>query len=301
MPDLLVIAAENPVEHVIDKPIPALTFGPNFAITMHVVNLLVAGGLLIVTMLAAARAIGTGPASLGNERFVTKGCFAQFVEVIVEYLLNSVIKPQLGEKANRFAPLLLSLFFFILYNNLLGLIPLLDLQHLLGIHDPWLGGTATGNIAVTAALALITFVVIQVNGVRSLGLSNYLKHYMGGAPPMLAVIMVPVEIMGTFIKPFALAVRLFANMTAGHILLATLLMFVSLGLKNLGVIVGGGITIASVIASVPIMFLELFVAFLQAFIFTFLSTLFIAQLSHHHGDEHDEEHGHGHGHAAGAH
>lgn len=299
MLDLLVIASENPVEHVVDRPIPALTFGPGFALSMHVVNMIVAGGLLIVTMLAAARAIGTGPASEGNERYVTKGRFAQLVEVIVDYLMGNVIRPQLGDKAKTFAPLLLTLFFFILYNNLLGLVPLLDLQHLLGIHDAWLGGTATGNIAVTAALALITFVVIQVNGVRSLGLGNYLKHYMGGAPPALAVIMVPVEIMGTFIKPFALAVRLFANMTAGHILLATLLMFVTLGLKNLGVIVGGGITIASVAASVPIMFLELFVAFLQAFIFTFLSTLFIAQLSHHHGDDHGEEHGHGH--AAGAH
>lgn len=286
--NLLILASENPVEHVIDRPV-----GP---ITMHVVNMIVVAVLLVLTLGVAAKAIATGPSTMGNERYITKGRFAQLIEVFVAYLMENVVRPQLGEKANRFAPFLLTIFFFILYNNLLGLMPLMDLQHLLGLEHPVIGGTATGNIAVTAALALITFVVIQINGVRSLGLPTYLKHYLGGAPPLLAVIMVPVEIMGTFIKPFALAVRLFANMTAGHVLLATLLMFCTLGLKALGVVFGGGITVASVVASVPIMFLELFVAFLQAFIFMFLSTLFIAQLSHHHGDDHEHDHGH-----AGAH
>lgn len=290
MMSLLLLAADNPVEHVVDKPLPGLP------ITMHVMNMIVCAVLLVVTMMAAARAIGTGPESEGNERYVTKGRFGQLVEVFVEYLMGNVIRPQLGEKANTFAPFLLTMFFFILYNNLLGLIPLQDLQHLMGLHNSWIGGTATGNIAVTAALAVITFVVIQVNGIRSLGLPTYLKHYMGGAPPALAIIMIPVEIMGTFIKPFALAVRLFANMTAGHVLLATLLMFCTLGLKALGVVFGGGITVVSILASIPIMFLELFVAFLQAFIFMFLSTLFISQLSHHHHDEHEHDHAH-----AGAH
>lgn len=290
MMSLLLLAADNPVAHVVDKPIPGLP------ITMHVMNMIVCAVLLVVTMMLAANSIATGPESQGNERFITKGRFGQLVEVFVEYLMSNVIRPQLGEKANRFAPFLLTMFFFILYNNLLGLMPLQDLQHLLGLHTTYVGGTATGNIAVTAALALITFVVIQVNGIRSLGVPTYLKHYMGGAPPALAIIMVPVEIMGTFIKPFALAVRLFANMTAGHVLLATLLMFCTLGLSKLGAIFGGGITIVSILASVPIMFLELFVAFLQAFIFMFLSTLFIAQLSHHHHDEHEHEGAHAGGH-----
>lgn len=286
MLNLLLLAADNPVDHVVDRPV-----GP---ITMHVVNMIVVAVALVVTMLAAAKAIGTGPASMGNERFITKGRFAQLIEVVVIYLMDSVIRPQLGDKANKFAPYLLTAFFFILYNNLLGLMPLQDVQHLLGMHHPVIGGTATGNIAVTAALAIITFLIVQVNGFMSMGPKAFFSHFMGGAPAYLAVIMVPVEILGTFIKPFALAIRLFANMTAGHVLLATLLMFCGLGFAKLGVLGGGPITLVSVLVSVAIMFLELFVAFLQAFIFMFLSALFIAQLSHHHGhDEHaHDDHGH---------
>lgn len=281
MMSVLILASDNPVEHVIDRPV-----GP---ISMHVVNMVVVAVLLVLTLSAAAKAIATGPASLGNERYVTKGRFSQLIEVFVGYLMDSVIRPQLGEKANKFAPFLLTTFFFILYNNLLGLLPLQDVQHLLGLEHPVIGGTATGNIAVTAALAVVTFVVIQVNGVRTLGVRDYLKHYLGGAPVALAPIMVPVEIMGTIIKPFALAVRLFANMTAGHVLLATMLMFITLGLSRLGVIFGGGITVVAMIVSIPIMFLELFVAFLQAFIFMFLSAVFIGMLSHAHHDEHEGE------------
>jgi F-type H+-transporting ATPase subunit a len=287
MLDLLILAASNPIEHVVDKPILG---GP---ITMHVVNMVVVAVLLIVTMIAAANAIATGPATQGNERYVTKGRFAQLIEVVVLYLLDNVIRPQLGEKANTFAPYLLTAFFFILFNNLMGLIPLQDIQHLMGIHHPFIGGTATGNIAVTAALAIVTFIIVQVNGIRSLGMGEYLKHYLGGAPTFLAPIMIPVEILGTFIKPFALAIRLFANMTAGHVLLATLLMFCGLGFAKMGAVGGVPITLVSIVASVAIMFLELFVAFLQAFIFMFLSTLFIAALSHHHHDDHAHD-GHGH-------
>lgn len=294
MLDLLILAAANPIEHVVDKPVFG---GP---LTMHVVNMIVVGVLLIVTMLAAASAISTGPASQGNERYITKGRFPQLIEVIVLYLMDNVIRPQLGEKANAFAPYLLSAFFFILYNNIMGLVPFQDIQHLMGMHESILGGTATGNIAVTAALAIVTFIIVQVNGIRSLGVGEYLKHFLGGAPLFLAPIMIPVEILGTFIKPFALAIRLFANMTAGHVLLATLLMFCGLGFANLGALGGVPITLVSIVASVAIMFLELFVAFLQAFIFMFLSTLFIAALSHHHHDDHEHAHagdGHGAGHA----
>jgi len=293
MLDLLILAAANPIEHVVDKPVFG---GP---LTMHIVNMIVVAVLLIVTMLAAASAISTGPVSQGNERYITKGRFAQLIEVIVLYLLDHVIRPQLGEKANAFAPYLLTAFFFILYNNIMGLVPFQDIQHLMGMHESVLGGTATGNIAVTAALAIVTFVIVQVNGVRSLGVGDYLRHFLGGAPLFLAPIMIPVEILGTFIKPFALAIRLFANMTAGHVLLATLLMFCGLGFANLGPLGGVPITLVSIVASVAIMFLELFVAFLQAFIFMFLSTLFIAALSHHHHDDHDHAHapdGHAHAH-----
>lgn len=290
MLELLVIAAENPIEHVMD--VPLYEVGGIRVLTMRMVTMVVVALLLIASLMSAAKAIGTGPESEGNERYITKGAFARFIEVIVVYLMEKVIQPQLGDRSRAFAPFLLTIFFFILYNNLFGLLPVVDLQHLLGMEKPIVGGTATGEIAVTAALALITFVVVQVNGIRSLGIKSYLKHYLGGAPLYLAPIMIPVEILGTIIKPVALAIRLFANMTAGHVLLATLIMFCGMGLRGLGILGGGGITVISVLVSVAIMFLELLVAFIQAFIFTFLSALFIGLLSHDHAHDDHDHHAH---------
>ncbi|MCA9292676.1 MAG: F0F1 ATP synthase subunit A [Phycisphaerales bacterium] len=282
---IVLLASSNPLDHVVDKPLPG-------GLSMNAVTMVIVAGLLVLTLKLAADAIATGPESQGNERYMTKGKFGQMVEVIVLYMRDNIIKPQLGDDTNKFLPYLLTLFFFILYNNLLGLVPLTDIQHLagslLGLHfSTWIGGTATANIAITAALAIIAFIVIQVSGLRSNGLGGWAKHFLGGAPVYLAPIMVPVEIMGMFIKPFALAIRLFANMTAGHTLLATLLMFTLLAFQGLGPAGGIPVTIGAALAMVPLMFLELFVAFLQAFIFMFLTTVFIAQLRHH--EHHDHE------------
>jgi F-type H+-transporting ATPase subunit a len=298
MLESLVIAAD-PLGHVLDKTLWATSSGTPI-LTMKMVTMVAGVILLVLALKKAATAIETGPDSQGNERYITKGAFAQMVEVIVLYLRDKVIKPQLGEATDRFLPFLLTIFFFILINNLIGLVPLMDLQHLMGgmfwgdSHFAVIGGTATGNIAVTGALALIAFIVIQINGIRSSGIGGWAKHFLGGAPWYIAPIMVPVEIMGTFIKPFALALRLFANMTAGHVLLAVLIGFTGLILKS--PLIGVPVGIVSIGAAVAILFLELFVAFLQAFIFMFLTTLFIAQLSHHH-----EEHEHAHEAHAGGH
>ncbi|MFG0256441.1 MAG: F0F1 ATP synthase subunit A [Phycisphaerales bacterium JB043] len=281
-----VLAAANPIDHVIDKQLPG-------GLSMHVVTMVVVALLLIWVMNIAAKAIATGPEEKGVDRYVTKGALAHMIEVIVIYMRDKVFEPQLGERTITFLPYLLTLFFFILFMNLFGLVPLLDLQHLVGIHTTWLGGTATGNIAVTAALAIIAFFVINIAGLKELGVKGYLMHLTGGVPltiGMLPVvlILIPVEIMGIFIKPSALAIRLFANMTAGHVLLAVLMGFTGQALSGLGFLGGAPVTIISVLAAVCIMFLEIFVAFLQAFIFAFLTCLFIAQLSHH--DDHHEEH-----------
>lgn len=284
----LFLAASNPIEHVVDKPLVGI-------LSMNIVTMAVVAALLVWTMKVAADAIATGPESQGNERYITKGVFSQMIEVVVLALRDFVIRPQLGADTNRFLPYLLTLFFFILYNNLVGLMPLLDLWELLysilGIHHsplakPWVGGTATANIAVTGALAFIAFLVIHISAVRKIGVGAWLKHLTADAPWYIWPIMIPVEIMGTFIKPFALAVRLFANMTAGHTLLATLLMFTGMSFAALGVLGGTTISVVSVIASVPLMFLELLVAFIQAFIFMFLTVVFIAQFLHHEHDDH---------------
>jgi F-type H+-transporting ATPase subunit a len=167
-------------------------------------------------------------------------------------------------------------------------VPIAPISALFGTH---IGGTATGNIFVTAALAVSTLLMMVVNGLR-LGGVRYLAHFCPG-PIWLAPLLVPVELIGLIAKIFALAVRLFANMIAGHILLAVLVGFVLSAWAAMGA--GGGIAIAIpvVIGAVAITFLEIFVAFLQAFIFTFLTTTFIGMsVVVHHDEQHEEAHAH---------
>jgi len=295
----------NPLDHVVDVELAG-------GLTLHTVTLILASVLCIIALLYAASKIRTGDESQGTQRYVTKGPFAHMIETMCVYLRDEVAKPQLGTHTDKFIGFLWTLFFFILFCNVLGLIPLLDLQHIIGglfmtdaagnpdTHWAVVGGTATGNIAVTGALAFIAFLIIQINGIRSSGIKGWAAHFLGGAPVFLAPIMLPVELLGMFIKPFALAIRLFANMVAGHTLMATILMFSGMGLgmltdsSGLGIGLAGGIPVAlvSVVAAVALMFLEIFVAFLQAFIFMFLTTIFIAQLMHHHHDEHEGAHSH---------
>jgi len=269
--------------------------------------------------------IATGPESDGSGRFVTKNPFAHMIEVICTYLREQVVRPLLGQRTDKFMGFLWTLFFFILVNNMLGMVPLLDIQLIPQIwsamshageaggalaagHEKWafFGGTATQSLYTTAVLAVISFLVVNVAGVRELGVRGYLAHLTGGAPWYVWPLIVPVEIIGTFVKPFALAIRLFANMTAGHILLASLLGFVGTGVVTLlsggsGIVLGPVIAVISVAGALAIFFLEVFVAMLQAFVFTFLTTVFISQLTHHHdhnpdhNHDHDESHDHGRG------
>jgi F-type H+-transporting ATPase subunit a len=224
--------------------------------------------------------------------------FANFVEAICQYLRKEVAEPSLGEHADRFIKYIWSVFFFILTVNLLGLLPLPAITPLFGLH---IGGTASGNIYMTATMATLTLAMMVINGLR-LGGKHYLAHFCPG-PLWLAPLLIPVEIIGLIAKIFALSVRLFANMIAGHILLAVLLSFILSAGTAMGAAGGLVIAIPVVIGSVAINLLELFVAFLQAFIFTFLTTLFIGMSVVFHHDEHghDDEHGRAHGeHAAQA-
>lgn len=301
----LSLAADNPVDHVVNH---ATVVGHYFGIegfwlwSAHAGNLLLSSVLVILVMLFAASRIQTGPAQLGARAYVTSNPLAHMIEVILVYLRDKTVRPLLHDRTDRFMPFLWTVFLFILFNNLLGLVPVLDLLHLVGVHRVPVGGTATGNLAVTAVLAIVAAIVINAAGLINLGPGGYVAHLTAGTPWYLWPLMVPIEIMGTVIKPVALALRLFANMNAGHILLATLMMFAKMGIEavtggGVGAAMGAGVSLISVIAGVAIYFLELFVAFLQAFVFTFLTTVFISQLSHHH--DHDEEHGHVHGHGEG--
>ncbi len=190
--------------------------------------------------------------------------FGNLLEIFVLYFRDEVIYPNMGKKqGRRFAPLILSLFFFILLANLFGLIP--------G------SSTATGSISVTLGLATITFITTQLFGNK-----EYWRHKFAtpGVPLWLLPIMIPVEILGLFTKPFALTIRLFANMTAGHVIILSFLGMI-INFKN------GWIALGAIPMAMAIYLLELFVGFLQAYIFALLSSIFI-------GEAVQEHEGHGH-------
>ncbi len=307
------LAAGDPIGHVTDKPIYGQWYFSNVTL------MLIASGIVTAwIILPAAKRIATGNAKTIDD-FRAKGLLANFVEVICLYLREEVFRPLLKEETDKYVPVLWTFFWFILVSNLLGLIPFADLSAVLFLNqaiDPetgraivdhgqnhyyGFGGTATQSIWVTGTLATISFIWFNGIAIRK-DPKAYLLHMTGGAPWFMWPIMIPVEIIGTFVKPFALALRLFANMSGGHIIVATLLGFVvSLGYAEMGGIHGHGLALIPLLGTIAIYMLELMVAFLQAFIFTFLSSLFLSQLvvhEHEHHDEHDDEHAHGeHGHA----
>jgi F-type H+-transporting ATPase subunit a len=206
---------------------------------------------------------------------VPKGLLAHLVEVLVLYVRDEIVVPNIGKaEAARYTPYIASLFFFVLSMNWLGLIP--------GMF------AATGVLAVTTALAVLTFGLTQVAGIRSAGLKAYLGHLTGGVPAYLWVIMVPVEVLGLFTKPFALLVRLFANMLGGH-----MMVFFLLGLIFMWT---AGAVAISLPVTIAIYCLEIFVGLLQAYLFALLTSLFIGQgvaMGHHAHAEHEHpEHAH---------
>ncbi len=290
--DVLTLAADNPLNHVVNHWFIKSDSG-YWLWSANQTNLVISALIVLIVGPWAASKIATGAESEGHERYVTRNPIAHAIEVICLYLRDNVIEPLLHERTARFMPILLALFFFILINNLLGLIPIIDFQALFAgdmVHQGKapIGGTATQNLWVTGVLAAFAAVVINIAGVKELGLGGYIKHLTAEAPIFVWPIIIPIEILGTFIKPIALAIRLFANMTAGHTLLAVIFMFVKMALEG-GIAIGAGIGIVALLAGIAIFFLEIFVAFLQAFVFMFLTTVFISLLSHH-GDEHDHDH-----------
>lgn len=247
------LASQNPLEHIVDHAYRTVQVGglELTVLSKHVVVELIAAVLLVIVLCSIARRREPVPRGLAN-----------FFEAICQYLRKHVALPALGEHTDRFVPYIWTVFFFILLCNLLGLVPF--------------SATPTGNIWTTGTLAICTLIMIVVNGLRLQGVA-YLKHFCPG-PLWLAPLLVVVELIGLLAKIFALAVRLFANMVAGHILLAVLLMFINMAFASLGPGLGAfAIAVPVVVGSVAINLLEIFVAFLQAFIFTFLTTLFIGQ------------------------
>ena len=231
--------------------------------TKHVVFMLLAALIVSVVLITAGNSSKKQHETIGH----SKG-FAGAIEAMALYLRNEVVLPNVGHHGEGFVPFALTLFFFILVCNLLGMLP-------------W-GATATGNVSVTAMLAIITAVVVEISGIRANGLGylNTIFYWNKDLPFVMRIVMffvmTPVEIVGKISKPFALTIRLFANMTAGHIVLLALIGLI-FAFKN------WLITPVPVLMATAISMLELFVAFLQAFIFTLLASVFIGQIreAHH--------------------
>jgi len=231
--------------------------------TKHVVFMILAAFLVFLTIWYGGRQVDRR-----HREGRAPGGFGAAVEGLVLFVRNDVAIASIGHGGEVFAPYILTLFFFILYCNLLGLLP-------------W-GAAATGNIAVTAGLALTAFLTIEISGFRTLGPKGYLKTIVmvppgmkGAGAVIMAIIMTPVELIGKLVKPFALTLRLFANMTAGH--------FVILALLGLIFIFGSWLVAAATVAFVVfMMLLELLVAFLQAYIFALLTSVFIGMMRHAH-------------------
>ena len=295
---MIFLASDNPTDHATDKILFETELGTPL-LTMHMVTIVIVAVLFVGVMMKVAAAIATGPESEGNDRYLTKGRLSQLIETMIVYLRREMLVPVLGEEhTRRYLPYLMTVFFFILFNNLFGLIPILDILHLASGKETPFGGTATANIMVTGALALVSFVMIELHGLREQGIRGWLMHNFGGLIPgpiyllPVALMVFVVELAGHLIKPMALAIRLFANMMAGHTLMAVLVGFGAAAAKGgMGTLGIAGISLVSGVAAVLVAFLELFVAFLQAFIFMFLTAVFMSLLSQHdEAQDHEETH-----------
>ncbi len=250
------------------QPVHVGAFAIDLSPTKHVVFLALAAFLVWLTMFLTGR-------SLKRQREAghpPRGLASMF-EAMVLFVRDDIAVSNIGHGGEAFAPYILTLFFFILYLNLFGLLP-------------W-GATGTGNLAVTGGLALTAFVVIEISGMRALGFKGY-YHTIVFTPPgmtgigkwMLTGIMIPIELIGKVVKPFALMLRLFANMTAGHFVILSLLGLIFL-FGNVAY-VKYGVAAGSVAFVLFMMALELFVAFLQAYIFALLTSVFIGLMQHEH-------------------
>lgn len=238
------------MHHVLDQPFLGLP-------SKHLVFFVLVAVLLLVLVRLAIR---------GYDKKGVPGVFGAMIESLVVFIRDEVAVKSIGHEGLAFVPLLCSFFFFILTAALLGLMPF--------------SATSTGNLAVTLALATISFLAQQWGGIKTHGVVGHFGHLVPhGMPVFLLPIMIPVEILSMFTKPFALMIRLFANMLAGHMVITALLMLIPL-MAQMHVLAGLAVAPVSLALSLFIMVLELLVALIQAYIFTLLTAIFIGMYVH---------------------
>ena len=285
------------IEHVsnsgIEHPLLKLPtiLGIDFSVTKHVLMLWLVAAVVFAVVTVVVRRY------LRQDRLIPSG-FMNGLEYVVEFVRDSIVQPNVGRKwVLTWTPLILTFFIFILCANAIGLIPIFEV---LGLLDHWVlhtsehsfikqvmhgGTTATANFNVTAALATVTFGAIIVAGSMAHGFVKHWKNMVPhGLPGFVYIILIPIEVMGMFVRPFALTMRLAANMTGGHIAILAILSFVFLFTELFGKAIAGiGVGLAvSVPLAVGISTLEILVVLIQAYVFTLLTAVFIGMAIHVH-------------------
>jgi len=282
--------ANSPIDHPLLQLPPV--FGIDMSITKHVLMLWVSAAfLLIVTTIAVRRYVRSGT-------MVPKGPVMGLLEYVAVRIRDEIVEPNVGKKwVNTYTPLIMMFFLFIVTINAIGLVPIFDVLSLLNhtvLHlpeDAFLtrlthgGTTPTGNFNVTAALATISFFAIMFAGMRAHGFFGHWKNLVPhGVHPALWIILIPIEVMGMFVRPFALTMRLAANMTGGHVaVLAVLAMIFIMAESARSAIVGLGMAVVALPLAVGISVLEAVVVVpVQAFVFTLLTAVFVGMAIHAH-------------------
>ncbi len=283
-PNIISHVSNSDITHpIIDLP---TLFNINFSITKHVVMLWIASIILLSSIIIPVRIF------LNKKTKIPKG-WINALELIIKFIRDSIVRPNVGNKwVMTWTPVMLTFFFFILYANTLGMIPIFDIVGLVNrfilkvpysdstnfINGMLHGGvTATANFNVTAGLATVTFFSIILAGTLAHGFVKHFKNLVPhGLPGPVYIILIPIEVMGLFVKPFALTMRLAANMTGGHIALLALLSLMAIfGEMFNSVLVGIGVAFISVPMAAAITGLEIIVILVQAYVFTLLTSVFI--------------------------
>jgi len=260
--------ASNPMDHVVDGHLVFDTehhFLWSIGLTKQTFMLLLAGALTLLFFWGRAREASSRP---------VPSRWGNLVESVLDFIKAQLTRPFMGHHGDKFVPLLSTFFIFILMCNLLGLVPFFEL---LG-HG---SNTATGQLAITGALALCAFCTYHYLGIKEQGhgIWAYIKNLFPHVPIFVLPIIIPVELVAHIVRPCALAIRLFANMLAGHVMIAAILGFTLVFTSDF-FLPGLGISLVSFVGITALTFLELLVAFIQAFVFTFLTTVFLAGAVH---------------------
>lgn len=309
---LATAASYNPVSHAVphdlhedplfrvptpfEGDVPALFIKDgfyDFFITNHLMMSLVSAVAVILVFAYVASRVRTKGEGLAA--YKTKGRIAQLFETMCWFIRDEVARPNLGHLTDKYIYYIWTIFFFVLFANVLGLVPIGYLIYSFTGNDHFThwGGTATGNLSLNIVLAIGSFIAILYIGIKETGAKAFFAHFnpIGWDDPVMLLIGIPLYVLewiGLIVKCVVLAMRLFGTMMAGHLVIAAFIGLVFTA-REFSHTLAYGVEVSVILGGIVLTLLELFICFLQAFIFTFLTVLFISMVAHHHGD-HDEHH-----------